>query len=239
MPMIDEYEKICGFSFKDRKETYEQPVLNSKSDAEYYAAIDAIIQKVPSFHTDLIGTGNAASLKCYNSKKYLLTEISYHTDIIEKNKYEKYAISNSKTYSFVYANGSYYFDTAYTMGDKLNKYDKIISIDGISADEYAVEFPQIFSLHYDGQYEKAYRTRFIFNDFTGEECKIEIEHKDKTTSEIILYTDNCFNEAFLYNYSPNVNSEAYDFEVVNDDDNKVSYGNDRVNGRYGRRENYF
>lgn len=226
MPEINEYEEVYGFSFKDRKEIYKQMMLNSKSSAEYYAAVDAIIQEVPSFHTDLIGTGNTASLNCYNSEK-----ISADRNIISYRKYwnnqfenYNYDVSDINTYSFIYADGDYYYDPEFTTGNDFKKYDKIISVNGISADEYAVLSPQIFNLHYDGQYEKAFRTRFIFNDSKiGEKCEIEICHKDNTTDKTVLYMDNCFNEAFLYNYTPSKNNETTDFEAVNDDERQISY----------------
>jgi C-terminal processing protease CtpA/Prc len=226
MPMIDSFSDVYGYSFTDRKSEYEQLIKDTKTDLEFYVAIDQIMQDIPSFHTDLVSADSINTLHCYNSDK-----VTSDRTVISANKYwaelldDKSAECENMQFSaFTYVDGYYYFDSDYSHNSDFSEYDKIISVDGVSVDEYAVSEQMLFGLHYDGQYDKAYRTRLIFNSSEGEKVTVKVERKDGTEVEKQMYSSSYYDELFFeWNYDNSDDSDESDFETADDDENKISY----------------
>ena len=67
-PMLEEYKEAYGYDFEARKEYYEQLVRETESDYEFFCVMSAIVNELPSFHTDLVFPrfDQYKSLGCYN-----------------------------------------------------------------------------------------------------------------------------------------------------------------------------
>ncbi len=224
MPMIDEYEKLYGFSFRGRKEMYRELVLDTKTDIEFYSALDAIVNEVPSFHTDIVSVTNIDNVNCYNALK-----VRADRDVISFNKkYETMLAeaveqnSDMKFTLFSYMDGGYYFDRKYCNSDDYEKYAKIIEVDGIPVDEYIINQPMGSGLFYDGAYRKPARNRLVFNDSIGEKVSVTIENPNKTVTAAEMYISIYAHNLWYYSDLTLV-TPAEDFFVHDDDENKVSY----------------
>jgi hypothetical protein len=112
---------------------YKQLIKDTKTDLEFYAAMDSVIQDIPSFHTDLISADSINTLHCYNSDK-----VSSDREVISANKYWAELLDDKSTEcesmqfsAFTYVDGGYYFDSDYSHDSDFEEYDKIISVDRI------------------------------------------------------------------------------------------------------------
>lgn len=191
MPMISEYDELYGIDFTGRKEYYRSLIKETNSDFEYYCTMQAILQDIPSFHTDLIypSVDSIKNMHCYNSKKAaanrgVIQKNSYWSSVIDENVKSK---ENTKYCVFEYIDGSYIIDplsSTIDMGEKL----KIVSVNNLAVDEYAISRVFTSSLHYDGKNKKAHRTRSIFcDDNTGENVHLKLKDDKGNIMEHTLY----------------------------------------------------
>jgi C-terminal processing protease CtpA/Prc len=224
MPMIDEYQEVYGFSFRERKDQYEELIRSTESDLEFYAVMKSIVREVPSFHTDIVDVDGVQGPYCYNSEK-----VSSDRTVIANNKYlenEIYeAIDNNpdiKYDVFRYVDGAYYFDTVNSNDDVCNSYSKITEINGISVDEYVVNTPMIFWLFYDGVNGKPARTRIVFNSQMGTAVTLTVENQDGSTESVETHISALAEILWIYT-DINDSSSDEDFLVYEDDENQISY----------------
>ncbi len=225
IPMIDDYEELYGFRFKDRKEMYKELVLNTKDDLELWAAMEAIIFEVPSFHTDLASFGSIYGQRCYNSKKVLADR-----DVIAYNKkYENLLDEASEKYKdlkytvFSYVDGEYYLDDQLGNSGLYERYSKILEINGLSIDEYIVSQPIGSGLFYDGANNKPARNRIVFNDSFGEKVTVQIQNKDNSIITVEMYISLLATKIWYNSDLTLLTVIEDDFYVYEDDENKISY----------------
>ncbi len=225
IPMIDEYEQLYGFSFKDRKEVYKNLVLNTKDDLEFFAAMEAIIFEVPSFHTDLVSFGSIYGQKCYNSKKVLANRevISYN------KKYEKLLDEAGTKYKdlkytvFSYVDGEYYLDEQLGNSGLYERYSKILEINGLAIDEYVINQPIGSGLFYDGANNKPARNRIVFNDSFGEKVTVKIQNRDSSIINVEMYISLLATKIWYNSDLTLLTVVEDDFYVYEDDEAKISY----------------
>lgn len=234
MPGIDNYEEAYGFSFRGRKEYYENLIRNTENDFEFYSVMDAIIQDVPSFHTDLIYPDSYNTLNCYNAQKIasdrnVISHSDYWCKLLENEKNK----DNSEYYSFLYNDGDYYFSILESTSDEKLHNCKLETINGISADEYIISRPFTYNLYYDGKNEKPCRTRIVFNNSQGQECKLTLLSEKGDIIEYVLFADIYLERVFL---EKNYKSDSSPADVVLLEDANVSYVKiDNMNARNGHK----
>ena len=222
MTSLDNYEKAYGFNFKDRKELYENLILETKNDYEFYVTLEAIFQDIPSFHTDLIyPTSKPDNLRCYNERR-----ISTDRNVISYNQYWEKLVDksnlddDSKYYSFLYQDGNYNFSTYDSFDNNTFEKYSLEMINGIPVDEYVTAQPSIFNLFYDGKFDKPCREKIVFNDHIGTECKLTLTSDTGETKECTLFSD-IYNDWVFREKISSLDSSANDFYSFDGSD--VSY----------------
>lgn len=224
IPMIDCYKELYGIDFKENKEKYKTIIAETDSDIEFYTELSAIVQDIPSFHTDVVDVGNVKSPYCYNSKKVtrdrkVLANCEYFANEIDK-KITEYP--NIKYAVFTYVDGEYYFDDLCGNDESFKQYTKIKEIDGMNVDDYILDVPSTFSLNYDGANKKAMRTRILFNDSIGKEVNVVCVKEDGTEEERTLHISTVADWMWLY--SDMIPVEEYkDYIYYDDEINRVSF----------------
>lgn len=224
LPMIDCYEELYDISFRNNKEKYEQLIRETESDIEFYTALSAIIQDVPSFHTDLLSPDDISGLHCYNANK-----VSSDRAVIANNKYFRNEIDEKiseypdiKYAVFTYVDGAYYFDPTNCNDESYQQYSKIKAINDEAVDEYVLNVPSSFELAYDGVYDKSMRTRIVLNDMLGDEVKVTIELADGTEETKLTYISTLAD--WMWMYSDIYQKKAdQSYTYYDDDENQISY----------------
>ncbi len=234
VPSIDNYAEAYGFSFRDRKEYYEKLIRGTKNDFEYYAVMDAIIQDVPSFHTDLLYPGSYDSVNCYNADKIssdrgVIAYSDYWCDILDDEKDK----DNSDYYSFLYKDGDYYYSELESTACEEMSGSRLVTVDGVSADEYIISRPFAYNLYFDGKNDKPCRTRIVFNGSKGKECSVVLLTDAGEVLECTLFADIYLERVFLEKtrdiYSSNVSSED---PIAFENDNAAYVKIDNMSPRY-------
>lgn len=173
MPVLSVLESECDLDYYALKTDYEKRIENTVSDMEFYCMLNSFLNTIPSAHTFLCtpSYSNYEALNCNNSYNMLAVRgLKQYSDYW--NEEVSTALSTA-AYGDVYCatysshDGSYYF----------NNGDKIISINGISVDEYIIETPMIYSLCFDGINQKLYRSNIFFSSENagGEKVKLMID----------------------------------------------------------------
>lgn len=237
MPCIDNYEDTYGFSFRDRKEYYENLIRDTNNDFEFYAVMDAIIQDVPSFHTDLLYPDSYNSVNCYNADN-----IGSDRDVIGYSKYWCKILKSEKEkndydfYSFLYDDGDYYFSTLESASDEKMYNCKLVAINGMPVDEYIISRPFVYNLYYDGKNDKPCRTRIVFNNSQGQECKLTLLSESDDTIEYTLFTDVYSERIFLEKTTDIYKTDSSPSDFILLETNDVSYIKiDNMSAKNGQR----
>lgn len=224
MPSIDKFEEVYGFSFIDRKELYEDLIRDTDTDLEFYAAMEAITQEISSFHTDLVYPTYYDRQNCYHNK-----EVKTDRKVISAANYWDQQIVNAandndcKFLSFVYEDGSYTYDELEST-EKLNSLNGILlSIDGVSADEYITQHISTFSIHYDGAEKKAYRRRIVLNDKHGTPCNIIYQTTSGEKKSLNRFVDILYEEVFWEELYEKLGGDTSYEPVIFCADEQVSY----------------
>lgn len=237
MPSIDNYEEAYGFRFRDRKEYYENLIRNTENDFEYYAVMDAIIQDVPSFHTDLLYPDSYNAVNCYNadrisSDRGVIAHSEYWCGMLENEKNE----NDCDFYSFLYNDGYYYFSTIESIADENILNCKLLTVNGVSVDEYIISRPFVYNLYYDGKNDKPCRTRVVFNSSQGQECKLTLLSESGDIIEYTLFTDIYLERIFLEKTTDIYKSDSSPSDFILLEDADVSYVKiDNMNARNGQK----
>lgn len=237
MPMIDNYQQVYGFSFRDRKEYYEDLIRNTNSDFEFYCAMDAIIEDIPSFHTSLIFPESYDTLNCYNQKEIITDRkvigcSEYWKNILEQKKNE----DSSQYYSFLYTDGEYKYSCEESSGEDDYSGYRVEKINNQSADDYIKNAVSVFSLYYDGTNKKPCRTRILFNNKSGVKCDISLMSEDGQKKNVSLYMDICSEELFLLKYDDRIAPGAEHKDVESCEGENTLYVKINSMGLYNAKE---
>ena len=178
MPMIKQYYDEWELDFEGNKEKYADMIRLTSNDYEFYCTIHAIIQDIPSFHTDIVNPGleSYQKLNCFNLKNIITDRTSqgywkYWEEIANKGVT---ALEQKEYYVMLYNDGKYML---YGMGDY--EETEINSINGINVDEFIKDNTSSYQLLYDGKNNKLYRNKVIFNTMEGEEVQIKTSFNEK------------------------------------------------------------
>lgn len=176
---IYDYEELYGISFEDTEKYYAELVKNAESDYEYYCLVQGFINNIPSGHM-AIG---------YPNKAYVPMLYQYRTDDYPQfdkaceywentlhNECRKYYDNDYSLHTFYYLNGEY-VESEYSNSVNNIPYcgARLLSVNGIPADEFVKLCPLTHKLNYDFQKSKPFRELLIFNNISGEECTVEYE----------------------------------------------------------------
>lgn len=174
---IYDYDELYGISFKDIKNYYAELVENAESDYEYYCLIQGFINNIPSGHMTM-GYPNQdyiSALYQYNTSDYpQFGKACEYWENILHNECIKYYDTDYSIHAFYYLNGEY-IESEYTNSVNNIPYSgaRLLSVNGMPADEFVKLSPLAHKLNYDFQNGKAFRELLIFNNISGEKCTIE------------------------------------------------------------------
>ena len=214
VPMIDDYKNIYGFSFADRKNDYMKLIEKTNNDYDFFCTLNAILEDVPSFHTDLVLPETVGLLNCYNSTNVKSnTEIKAYThywnNLIEGKKKEKV---DNKYICFTYVDGCYILDSAFSTIDEKCE-GTLQEVNGIPVDEYIKKSQSVFNLYYDGKNKKPCRTKIVFNEEKGEDVGLIItDNSGKNTKKTFKFS---MEEEIIYFYrfEPIDNEDIIDYAI--------------------------
>ncbi len=195
--------EIDGKSFFDNKDSFLSAVVNTESDYEFYCMMYSLMAYIPSCHTNLFSKFDLETIKnssyCYNSSKALsskgLTEkISYwnvqNTDMMNR-------VDTSVRIQFKYVEGEYIFSDLYSKAaDDYTGY-RLVSVNGISADEYAKTVIAPSSLMYDGMNKKWFRPTLGFNTAYGDTVILELEASNGNNVELEVFYNNEYENSYI------------------------------------------
>lgn len=224
MPMIYDYEKLYGYNFENRKEYYKEMIKNTKNDYQFYCVMDAILEEIPSFHTDLIypDWNRYTSLYCYNADRTLATNnIEQMTSYWNKTIAEQCKENEDINFvCFQYLDGKYIFDKYNSENvAAYDEYREIISINDVSVDEYILKNLSSYGLEYDGTKKKVYRKYVVFNDIDGEEVNVKVrkESGEVINQTLLISLDNEIIHHYSYLYDEKEDTE--DSVLIEEDKN--------------------
>lgn len=213
--------EVNGRSVLDRKDELLEAVKNTGSNFEFYCAMHAIIASVPSCHTNIVTDAEMFKLfsEAFNAPNVILAENTSSCAAYWESFYQENFVEPdiSTHVEFFYIGGKYIYSPAYSCLSEEYTGSELVSVNGIPADEYAVQklYPSI--LRYDAYNKKWCRNRADFNTVSGEKAEVTIKKSDGTEETLSLYFDITASAAFLMNYAsvqaPKLYEEAYSLEV--------------------------
>ncbi len=178
MASLYDYEEVYGISFETIKNKYTALILEADSDFDYFTLLLAFFMDIPSVHTNICYPQKASYTGGYNgsdilNKSGINPATDYWSSVIER-ECKKYSDVSYKTVSYNYNSGIYDSTiTGTTMDMGASGYTELLSVDGISVDEYVKSCTSFFKICYDFYNDKAYRDCLIFNDSFGEKHTIK------------------------------------------------------------------
>lgn len=213
--------KVNGKSVLDRKDEMLETVKNTENNFEFYCAMHAIIANVPSCHTNIVTDEEMFKLfaEAFNAPNVILAEnTSSYAAYWESFYRENFVEPDISTHvEFFYIGGKYIYSPAYSCLSEEYTGSELVSVNGIPADEYAVEKLYPSMLRYDACNKKWCRNRADFNTVSGEKAEVKIKKSDGTEETLNLYFSISDSSRFLMNYAsvqmPEIYGECYSFEV--------------------------
>jgi len=217
VPYLEDVNKLYGIDFKKRKEYYIEEIKSTKNNVEYYAVMKAISEDLGSFHTDICFPlySNLKGLNCYQSKEIVNSlgmqkKIDAWTEEIGRyiEEYE-----NVEIISAVYVDGAYIVNnyTPFHKQDEKALYE-LVSINGITADEYVVKNLSVYGLQYDYLEKKPYRNIFRLNNKIGKPLTVVWKDKVGNLIEEKLFSDYGSDIVAGYGYLYNQESQTQQSE---------------------------
>lgn len=205
VPFIEDLEEVYGINFCKRKEYYLEEIRKTQSNFEFYSVMKAVLEDVPSFHTD-IGFPHYENLKrmsCYGSDE-VFEQLGYEKKI---NEWTKEIERNVLLFDEIDLISAFYIDGEYVVQKikmseeySLLKNTKLIFIDGVETDEYLRNNISTYRLCYDGKNEKAYRMLCTFNNSKGKKVNTIWQDAEGGFIEKELYLDLGAEIAFNYGW---------------------------------------
>lgn len=213
--------KVNEKSVLDRKDELLEAVKNTENNLDFYCIMNAIISNIPSCHTNIVTNADMFKLfsEAFNAQNVILAEntssyAAYWDGFYQENHVEP---DISTHVEFFYIGGKYIYSPAYSCLSEEYTGSELVSVNGVPADEYAVEklYPSI--IRYDACNKKWCRNRADFNTVSGEKAEVKIKKSDGTEEVLNLYFDITDSAKFLMNYAsvqmPEIYGECYSFEV--------------------------
>ncbi len=233
IPFLDEIKEVYRIDFEGRKAYYLEEIRAAENNFEFYCTLKAIMKDIPSFHTDVCFPlySNLLGLQCHGSSKQvravgMQAKIDAWTEEIKEavSAYENVGMIN-----VCYVDGSYVVEANYLseIYRGMEGYE-LISINGESVDDYALERISTYSLFYDSVHEKVYRSRYTFNDGIGQPVKVVWKDLQGNEIEQELYLD--YGAEIAANYGWLFSEQFVNYNIAEesivmhrDDENQLEY----------------
>lgn len=198
IPAVVKYPDEFGYDILQEKEKYQSAVENAASDIEFFCVMQSVLNDVPCAHTGFFFPDYSliTDYTCMGSE--IVGSDPYLRDTTDRwNAEMKHYYRESRAVVFDYADGQY----CYSLSDSEAKLTGINytlkSVNGISADEFALKYLSSSSLGYDEEYGKMYRRSLIFNDRNGEKLTLELADESGAVTTEEVYCDLCDEYMFV------------------------------------------
>lgn len=217
-PNLEDVSKTFGIDFKNRKSKYEDLILNTNNDFEYYCTLTAILEDLASYHTGgcFPEYSSISAMNCYNLENLTATRelkpyIEYWNKII-KEYCEQY--DDVKVAEFRYIDGEYIYDSKWSSEQyaDLQGY-KIVTIDDKDIDEYVIDNISIYKTQYDSLYNKPYKRVLTFNESIGNSVQVSLVNERDEFIEVKLCVS--LEMEMVNTYYPNFSNENNTSPVEN------------------------
>ena len=184
-------DNLYNIDFVGRHDVYVNMITSTENDLEFFAVMRAIIEDIPTFHTDLLypDYDYYTTIDCWNIDKVLDTRyvnsksVYWHT--LLKENCSEYFNTSPEYYSYSYdlSNGKYISDNE----------EILLEINGISID-FCVEETSPNPISFDFINKKAYREWFNFykepySNTLSKKCTIKIQTDNGSVYERTVYSD--------------------------------------------------
>lgn len=188
---LDELNNLYNIDFVGRHDTYIDMIKATENDLEFFAVMRAIIEDVPTFHTDLLypDYDYYQTIDCWNIDNVLDTGYvnskAVYWNTLLKEECSNYFNSSLEYYTYLYdaSNGNYISDSE----------EILLEINGNSIDSY-VEETSPNPIAFDHINKKIYRKWFDFysesySDILSQKCTIKIRNDSGSVYEKTVYRD--------------------------------------------------
>lgn len=221
-----------NIDIENKKNTYADIINNTKSDFEFYCALSAIVEDIPSYHTDVVFPKYSSyqSLGCYNLDSVLAKKDVKDLSLYWNNCINDQVSSFDKAIAtYRYVEGNYIFDEYNSDNTDTNEIcnSKIISINSIPVNTYIQDKVSMFSLKYDYKRNVVYRTGLAFcnpdsNNPANVSVKLQLDTGEIVSKE--WYTDINVEAIAQIKYMYNGKSNNYNpIYAYDDNENNVNY----------------
>lgn len=194
VPYLDDIKELYGLDFVARKEYYRNEIMETKNNIEFYYVMKAISKDLASFHTDVCfpNYGNLSGLSCHHSKETLSRMGMEYKINAWYEEIGDYVLAHEDVgfIDAIYMDGKYIIQE-YDLSENAKEmaFGELISIDGVSIDEYVVNNIMMYELHYDSLLDKPYRECYTLNDSVGEKVHVVWKDSDGNKRECDLFWD--------------------------------------------------
>lgn len=222
-----------NIDFVGRKDEYTDLILRTETDLDFFAAMCAIDEDIPTFHSDILFPDYEyyPTIDCWNMNKvldtkYIKSKSEYWIPML-RDKCEKYFAPSPVIYSYDYSVSS---------GEYVSESGEILlEVNGNDIDLWTENISMI-PIVYDFINGKAYRKWINFYEepysALAEKVTLKVQNSDGTTSETTAYTDITADTLKAYSWALGVKKDDEEPTVNNlpfysftDEENDVLYMN--------------
>lgn len=237
-PSLNDIESLYNISYIDRFEYYEDLIVNSSDEYDFFCKFYAFFQDIPSVHACLCYPeySSLINTKCLNVENELTNDyIKLYTYAWNKIITDGYKNYKANTCVYTYVDGEYIYNTNSKYYSDEFVGSKLVSINGIESDDMVFERLSICKVDYDEIHQKPYRTGFVFNDRHGEQVEVTIKTANGDLVKDTLFMDVRSDMSYVFGYENNiqhVDSSDKHFQIHKDNNFVYVKINDFKNG-YG------
>ncbi|MBQ8826904.1 MAG: hypothetical protein IJ007_07415 [Oscillospiraceae bacterium] len=235
MPSLGLFKERYGVDFNENYKIYREAIAETENNFEYYCTLKAILNDIPSCHTALTYPDHEyfgftpSGQKLFANYNYI-NYTDYWKDLIDDTAAEKYSENYLTAFYFT---GDRSFIICDTLGAAVDNPRfagaKVKSVNGLSANEYAV-LPHAYStLAYDNINNVTFRDTLIFglDSSIGEKTSLELELADGTTETLDVYCGNDVDIVFSSGYASEEEEEnpqeTPEYYIYEDTDRNITY----------------
>lgn len=184
-------EKQYGIDFVGRHDLYKEMIADTETDLDFYAVMNAIMEDVPTFHTDIPypDYDYYGTFGCWNIEEVLSTR-----GIKNKSVYWNTLMRDSCTelYELSIISNKFHYQS-YTGEYCAENGDVLLEIDGIAVDDY-IDRTMVQPIKYDYINQKAFRRWLTFcaepySDAMAVPVTIKFRDEKGTIHESQVYMD--------------------------------------------------
>jgi C-terminal processing protease CtpA/Prc len=195
-PLFEEEEEVRNVDLIERGKVYQEYILNTKSDYEFWVLLNAYFSEFASYHTDILFPDweNYKGINCYGMKEITKDRQIY----VSSEQWQRYIVEEEskrkvETYiMFDYVEGEYVLNNegAQGLSNEFKIGDVLLTIDSISVEDFLSKECSVIKKRFDHVRNKAYRTRVVLNTEQGKLVKIRIKTTQGDIKEEFVYYHN-------------------------------------------------